>query len=172
MIVAGGVTKPVGAGPTAQPAVGRAARASSASLRRDQGRQDRPATPIHPYKFGNNGTTTGDNLTFDNLPKLFQTLDKAFPGKRYKVWITEYGKADEPAGQVARRVAEQAGVDACAPASASRARTRASSMLIWFLIYDESIAGRPFAGGFQSGLAFVDGGKKPSWNVFKAEARK
>ena len=43
-------------------------------------------------------------------------------------------------------------------------------MLVWFLVRDEDIAGRPFGGGFQSGLEFFNGKRKPSFSVFQSLA--
>jgi hypothetical protein len=44
-------------------------------------------------------------------------------------------------------------------------------MLIWFLVRDEDIAGRPFAAGFQSGLEYFSGKRKPAFSVFRSLAR-
>jgi hypothetical protein len=43
-------------------------------------------------------------------------------------------------------------------------------MLIWYLIRDEAIR-KPFAAGFQTGLAFNDGRPKPAWKVFRSLAQ-
>ncbi len=42
-------------------------------------------------------------------------------------------------------------------------------MLIWFLIRDQKSTGS-LASGWQSGLAYVNGNKKPIWNVFSSLA--
>ena len=44
-------------------------------------------------------------------------------------------------------------------------------MLVWFLVRDEDIAGRSYAAGFQSGLAFFNGKHKPAFAVFRSLAR-
>ena len=43
-------------------------------------------------------------------------------------------------------------------------------MLVWFLIRDEQVR-KPFAAGFQTGLAFTNGKVKPAWAVFRSLAQ-
>jgi hypothetical protein len=169
-IVAGGATKPNYSGPkTFEPAV--------APLRflQELGKRHPPLDVYshHPYRT-DAGKKVGqianpNDIAFADLPRLIKGLDSAFPGKRLHLWITEFGLQTNPpdgfqgvslsyqSQQLRRNVA------------ASRANPRID-MLVWFLIRDE-LARKPFAAGFQTGLAFTNGKLKPSWSVFRSLAQ-
>jgi hypothetical protein len=169
-IVAGGATKPNYSGPkTFEPAV--------APLRflQELGKFHPPLDVYshHPYRTDagkKKGQIANPNdIAFTDLPRLIKGLDSAFPRKRLHLWITEFGLQTSPpdgfqgvslsyqSQQLRRNVA------------ASRANPRID-MLVWFLIRDEAVR-KPFAGGFQTGLAFTNGKLKPAWSVFRALAQ-
>jgi hypothetical protein len=169
-IVAGGATKPNYSGPkTFEPAV--------APLRflQELGKYHPPLDVYshHPYRT-DAGKKKGqipnpNDIAFADLPRLISGLDKAFPGKRLHLWITEFGLQTSPpdgfqgvslsyqSQQLRRNVAS------------ARANPRID-MLVWFLIRDEQVR-KPFAAGFQTGLAFTDGKLKPAWSVFRSLAQ-
>jgi hypothetical protein len=168
-VVAGGATKPNYSGPkTFEPAV--------APLRflLELGKFHPPLDVYshHPYRTDagqKKGQVPNPNdIAFADLPRLITGLDTAFPRKHLHLWVTEFGLQTKPpdsfqgvslsyqAQQLRRNVAS------------SRANPRID-MLIWYLIRDEAVR-KPFAAGFQTGLAFTNGKPKPSWNVFRALA--
>jgi hypothetical protein len=169
-IVAGGATKPNYSGPkTYEPAVAPLRFALLLGKRR-------PPLDVyshHPYRTDvgkKAGQLPGVNdIGFADLPKLISGLDKAFPGKRLHLWVTEFGLQTNPpdsfqgvslsfqSQQLRRNVAS------------ARANPRID-MLVWFLIRDEQPR-KPFAAGFQTGLAFTNGNVKPAWSVFRALAQ-
>jgi hypothetical protein len=169
-IVAGGATKPNYSGPkTFEPAV--------APLRflQELGKYHPPLDVYshHPYRTDagkKKGQVANPNdIAFADLPRLIAGLDKAFPGKRLHLWITEFGLQTSPpdgfqgvslsyqSQQLRRNVAS------------ARANPRID-MLVWFLIRDEQVR-KPFAAGFQTGLSFTNGTLKPSWSVFRSLAQ-
>jgi hypothetical protein len=168
--VAGGATKPNYSGPkTYEPAV--------APLRflLELGKRHPPLDVYshHPYRTDagkKKGQVANPNdIAFADLPRLIKGLDKAFPRKRLHLWITEFGLQTNPpdgfqgvslsyqSRQLRRNVAS------------SRQNPRID-MLVWFLIRDE-LARKPFAAGFQTGLAFTSGKLKPSWSAFRSLAQ-
>jgi hypothetical protein len=168
-VVAGGATKPNYSGPkTFEPAV--------APLRflLELGKFHPPLDVYshHPYRTDagqKKGQVPNPNdIAFADLPRLITGLDKAFPRKHLHLWVTEFGLQTNPpdsfqgvslsyqAQQLRRNVAS------------SRTNPRID-MLIWYLIRDEAVR-KPFAAGFQTGLAFTNGKPKPAWNVFRALA--
>ena len=126
----------------------------------------------HPYRVSAGGKKLGpDDVDFTNLPALTKQLDKSFPGKRFHVWITEYGRESAPDTFYGVSVVKQAAL-----LRTNVAKVRANpriDMLIWYHINDE--AGQPTSNGivrgFQTGLAYASGARKPSWDVFRALAR-
>ena len=110
-----------------------------------------------------------NDIAFADLPRLIQGLDKAFPGKRLQLWVTEFGlQTNPPDGFQGVSLSTQSQQLRRNVASA-RANPRID-MLVWFLIRDE-MARKPFAAGFQTGLAFTNGKLKPSWSVFRSLAQ-
>jgi len=96
-------------------------------------------------------------------------LDQAFPRKRLHLWITEFGlQTNPPDGFQGVSLANQS-QQLRRNVAASRANPRID-MLIWFLIRDEQVR-KPFAAGFQTGLAFTNGQAKPAWSVFRSLAQ-
>jgi hypothetical protein len=164
--VAGGVTKPVGAGPLAsEPSV------APITFVKALGQLHAvfDVYAHHPYRGRPGQVLTGNNVGFDGLGRLFAQLDASFPGKHYHLWITEYGaQTNPPDSYVGVTPAVQATM-LRANVLAARANPRID-MLIWFLIRDQAING-PFAAGFQSGLAYVSGRPKPAWATFQSLAR-
>lgn len=168
--VAGGATKPNYSGPkTFEPAV--------APLRflMELGKQ-RPPLDVyshHPYRT-DAGKKTGqianpNDIAFADLPRLIKGLDQAFPRKRLHLWITEFGLQTNPPDSFQGVSLSYQSQQLRRNVAASRANPRID-MLVWFLIRDEQ-ARKPFAAGFQTGLAFTNGKLKPSWSVFRSLAQ-
>jgi hypothetical protein len=169
-IVAGGATKPNYSGPkTYEPAV--------APLRFLQllGKKHPPLDVYshHPYRT-DLGKKTGmvanpNDIAFADLPRLIKALDQAFPGKKLHLWITEFGLQTNPPDNYQGVSLGQQSLLLRRNVASARANPRID-MLVWFLIRDEQ-ARRPFAAGFQTGLAFTNGKLKPAWSVFRALAQ-
>jgi hypothetical protein len=165
--VAAGATKPNYSGPkTYEPAVAPLRFATLLGKRK-------PKLDVyshHPYRT-DVGKKAGakplkNDIGWDQLPKLIKGHDKAFPHKRLKLWITEWGlQTNPPDGFQGVSLGKQSRQLRRNVASA-RANPRID-MLVWFLIRDEQ-ARKPFAAGFQTGLAFTDGRLKPAWSVFRS----
>ena len=126
----------------------------------------------HPYRVSAGGKKLGpDDVDFSNLPALTKQLDKSFPGRRFHLWITEYGRESAPDTFYGVSVEKQAQT-----LRANVAKVRANpriDMLIWYHINDEAgqSVGNGIVRGFQTGLAYASGTRKPSWDVFRALAR-
>jgi hypothetical protein len=169
-IVAGGATKPNYSGPmTYEPAV--------APLRFALllGKRHPPLDVYshHPYRTDvgkKAGQLPGLNdVGFADLPKLIAGLDQAFPGKHLHLWVTEFGLQTNPPDSFQGVSLSYQSLQLRRNVAAARANPRID-MLVWFLIRDEQ-ARKPFAAGFQTGLAFTNGKLKPSWSVFRALAQ-
>ncbi len=163
--VAGGATKPTGNGPTSsEPSV------APLTFLKLMGHPRLDVYSHHPYRTSRTGTpTTNGNVGMDNLSVLMRQLDRSYPGRHLHLWITEYGvQTNPPDHYIGVSPAKQAALLRQAVASA-RANPRID-LLTWFLIDDEAIDGRPFAGGFQTGLGYVNGAHKPAWAAFRALA--
>jgi hypothetical protein len=166
--VAGGATAPYGRGPCATVA----GFAPLAFLR------DLVKKPVsldvwshHPYRNGRQNAKpfTGDNIDVQGMPRLYSALNKAFPGRKVLVWVTEFGAQTNPPDKwVGVTLAQQA--SSLKTAYATFKKSGRVKMLVWFLVRDEDINGRPFGAGFQSGLAYFNGKKKPSFSVFQSLA--
>ncbi len=169
-IVAGGATKPNYSGPkTFEPAV--------APLRflQELGKYHPPLDVYshHPYRTDagrKKGQVANPNdIAFADLPRLIAGLDKAFPRKHLHLWITEFGLQTNPPDGFQGVSLSYQSQQLRRNVNAARANPRID-MLVWFLIRDEAVR-RPFAGGFQTGLAFTNGKLKPSWSVFRSLAQ-
>ena len=166
-IVAAGATKPNYSGPkTYEPAV--------APLRflQELGKFHPPLDVYshHPYRT-DAGRKKGqkpnpNDIAFADLPRLIAGLDKAFPGKRLHLWVTEFGLQTKPPDTFQGVSLGTQSLHLRRNVAAARANPRID-MLIWFLIRDE-ISRKPFAAGFQTGLAFTNGKAKPAWRVFRS----
>ncbi len=166
--VAGGATAPYGRGPCAVvPGF-----APLAFLR------DLVKKPVsldvwshHPYRNGRQNAKpySGDNIDVQGMPRLYRALTKAFHGRRLPVWVTEFGAQTKPPDtRQGVTLAQQA--NQLRQAVAVFKKSGRVKLLIWFLVRDEDIAGRQFAAGFQSGLEFFNGKRKPAFAVFRSLA--
>jgi hypothetical protein len=164
--VAGGATKPGGDGPTAaEPSVNPTAFATA--LAKFHPKLD--AYAHHPYRVpGARCQTCGGLVTIDNLGKLTAALDKGWKGRRLHLWLTEYAAQTKPPDPLGVSTRTQATMLRHA-VQVMRKNPRVD-MLIWFLIRDQKSTGR-LASGWQSGLSFINGNKKPVWNVFASLAQ-
>jgi hypothetical protein len=166
--VAGGATAPYGRGPCAVvPGF-----APLAFLR------DLVEKPVsidvwshHPYRNSRQNATPfrGDNVDVQGMPRLYAALTKAFHGRKVPVWVTEFGAQTRPPDTRQGVSLSQQAAQLRQAVSAFRSSGRVK-MLIWFLVRDEDIAGRQFAAGFQSGLEFFNGKRKPAFAVFRSLA--
>jgi hypothetical protein len=168
--VAGGATKPNYSGPrTYEPAV--------APLRflLLLGKKHPPLDVYshHPYRTDvglKKGQLEGPNdISFADLPRLITALDQAFPHKNLHLWITEFGLQTNPPDSFQGVSLGTQSLQLRRNVASARANPRID-MLIWYLIRDEQTR-KPFAAGFQTGLAFTNGTLKPSWSVFRSLAQ-
>jgi hypothetical protein len=167
--VAGGATAPYGRGPCAVvPGF-----APLAFLR------DLVEKPVsldvwshHPYRNGRQNAKpfTGDNIDVQGMPRLYTALTKAFHGRKVPVWVTEFGAQTRPPDSYAGVSLSQQSQQLRQAVTAFRKSGRVQ-LMVWFLVRDEDIAGRKFAAGFQSGLEFFNGKRKPAFAVFRSLAR-
>jgi hypothetical protein len=166
--VAGGATAPYGKGPCASvPGF-----APLAFLR------DLVKKPVsldvwshHPYRNQSQNPLPykGDNVDVQGMPRLYAALNKAFPGRKILVWVTEFGAQTNPPDKW-QGVSLSTQAKQLSQTVATFKKSGRVKMLVWFLVRDEDIAGRPFGGGFQSGLEFFNGKHKPSFSVFQSLA--
>ena len=125
----------------------------------------------HPYRSQrqNAAPYTGDNVDVQGMPRLYSALNKAFPGRKILVWVTEFGAQTNPPDKWQGVTLSQQ-VSSLRAAYTAFKKSGRVKMMVWFLVRDEDIAGRPFGAGFQSGLEYFNGKHKPSFAVFKALA--
>jgi hypothetical protein len=122
----------------------------------------------HPYRNARTSAKpyTGDNIDVQGMPRLYAALNKAFPGRKVLVWVTEFGAQTNPPDKYVGVTPAQQATQLKTTYNLFKKSGRVK-MLVWFLVRDEDIAGRSFAGGFQTGLEYFNGKRKPSFNVFK-----
>jgi hypothetical protein len=163
--VAGGATAPIGLGPCAS-VPGIAPLAFLRYLVKKPVSLD--VWSHHPYRNGRitSKPYTGDNIDVQGMPRLYAALNKAFPGRKVLVWVTEFGAQTNPPDKLQGVTPAQQAAQLKSTYAAFKASGRVK-MLVWFLVRDEDIAGRPFYQGFQTGLEYFNGTRKPSFNVFK-----
>jgi hypothetical protein len=168
--VAGGATAPYGRGPCAV-VPGFAPLAFLRDL--VEKRVSLDAWSHHPYRNGrqNAAPYRGDNVDVQGMPRLYAALRKAFHGRKVPVWVTEFGAQTKPPDTRQGVSLSQQSAQLRQAVSLFR-RSGRVKMLIWFLVRDEDIAGRSYAAGFQSGLAFFSGKRKPAFAVFRSLARR
>jgi hypothetical protein len=163
--VAGGATAPYGKGPCA----------STPGFSPISFLQDLVKRPVsldvwshHPYRNmkTNSKPYKGNNVDVAGMPRLYKALNKAFPGRKVLVWVTEFGSQTNPPDSYVGVTLAQQAID-LRNAYASLRRSGRVGMLVWFLVRDEDIDGRPFAGGFQSGLEYLNGKHKPAFVTFQ-----
>ena len=164
--VAGGATAPYGKGPCAS-----VAGFAPLSFLRDLVKKpvSLDVWSHHPYRNArqNAAPYTGDNVDVQGMPRLYAALNKAFPGRKVLVWVTEFGAQTNPPDRwQGVTLAQQ--VTSLKTAYATFKASGRVKMLVWFLVRDEDIAGRPFGAGFQSGLSFFSGKHKPAFSVFQS----
>jgi hypothetical protein len=115
-----------------------------------------PLTPPPPAKRGAPPTA----VTLGNFQQLTAELQRLYGNMR--IWVTEYGYQTNPPDKYF-------GVSSAKQALyMKQAWTRLVAspkvdMMIWFLLRDEARVGA----GWQSGLMYVGGTKKPSYNTFR-----
>jgi hypothetical protein len=166
--VAGGATAPYGRGPCAV-VPGFAPLAFLRELVKKPVSLD--VWSHHPYRSQRQNAQpyTGDNIDVQGMPRLYSALNKAFPGRKILVWVTEFGAQTNPPDkwQGVKLSQQVSSLRSAVKTFKSSGRVK---MLVWFLVRDEDIAGRPFGAGFQSGLEYFSGKRKPSFNVFRTLA--
>jgi len=128
---------------------------------------------IHPYNsvpgLGVGDGTTADpsfragNVRIGNFKLFLQRVDKLWPHRRYRIWITEYGWQTFPDHILGVAPAKQATFLKQA-IGIFRKRYRRVDMLVNYLIRDEPV----YPGSWQSGLRFLDGRKKPAYAAWVA----
>jgi hypothetical protein len=125
----------------------------------------------HPYRNGRQNALPyrGDNVDTQGMGRLYSALNKAFPGRKVLVWVTEFGAQTNPPDRWQGMTLSQQ-VTSLRTAYTTFKKAGRVKMLVWFLVRDEDIDGRPFGAGFQSGLEYFNGKHKPSFNVFKSLA--
>jgi hypothetical protein len=115
-----------------------------------------PTTPPPPAKRGAPPTA----VTLGNFERLTAELQLLYGNMR--IWVTEYGyQTNPPDTFFGVSNAKQALY--MKQAWTKLVANSKVDMMIWFLLRDESRVGA----GWQSGLTYVSGVKKPSYNVFK-----
>lgn len=162
--VACGVTNPGGNN------IGRAKRASTSPIPFIQWMKRGDATfdvyAHHPYNGSAFETPTGGSgiptrIGLGDLPKLIRELDRLWPRKKYRIWLTEYGyQTNPPDKNFGVSWAKQA--DYLEQANGILVANPRVTMLIWFLLRDQEDLG-----GFQSGLVTAAGKRKPAYDVYR-----
>jgi len=126
---------------------------------------------LHPYpvtgRVGFDDGTLAPNITLHNIGDYLKELDRLWPSKRYKVWLTEYGQQSKP-DRYGSTLNGQASF--VRTAMAKLKRTPRISVLVWFLIRDQAVEPRGRSDQWQSGLRTVTGAKKPSYGAWQATA--
>ena len=116
----------------------------------------------HPYYGRPNESPAarpgGSAVTLGNIGVLIKQANKLF--RRKPIWITEYGYQTPPDRQFGVSFATQARY--LAQAYAIGRRTRQLTIMIWFMLRDDT----NLSVGWQSGFLTAAGKKKPSFNVF------
>ena len=165
-VVAGGVTSPYGCGAGCDvPSI------APLTFLRDLHRLGAPfdVWAHHPYRIRSGETPTKGNrdpqVSFGNLGDLRRALDKLYPRRHVKIWLTEFGYQTNPPDTYlgvspARQAAYLADVVRIAR------RLPGVDMLIWFMIRDEDIGDRPGAAGFQTGLVWASNRLKPGFSTY------
>jgi Glycosyl hydrolase catalytic core len=147
--------------------VARSSRPSMAPLvfmaaARKAGMRTLDAYAHHPY-YGNPGESPaskgrGGAILLGNIGTLIKQANKLF--RKKPIWITEYAFQTPPDRLFGISYARQARY--VAQAYAIGRRTPQISMLVWFMLRDDT----NLSIGWQSGFLTAGGKKKPSFNVF------
>ena len=131
-------------------------------LARKSGMRRMDAYAHHPYSnpFEAPGAKPRDrtSVILGNLTALVKQSNKLFGRK--PIWITEYGYQTPPDRQFGVSYGKQAAY--VAQAFAVARRTPQVTMLVWFMLRDDTNISQ----GWQSGLLTAAGKKKPAFNVF------
>jgi hypothetical protein len=147
----------------------------SATYRRDPscGRLQADGWATHPYSWLRSPLVRPrdrDDVTISSLDRLETALDRAGRAgalpPHLPVYITEYGVQSKPDPYVGVSLAQQAEFDALSERIAWRDhRVRSFAQ---YLMRDDRPDNNPIRyGGFESGLRFSNGHKKPSYDEFR-----
>jgi hypothetical protein len=129
---------------------------------RKAGMRSLDAYAHHPY-YGRPSESPswkpgGTAIELGNIGTLIRQANKLF--RKKPIWITEYGYQTPPDRQFGVSFARQAKYVAQAYAIARR--TPQISMMVWFMLRDDT----NLSLGWQSGFLTASGKKKPAFNVF------
>jgi len=131
---------------------------------------------VHPYSsapqlgaadgsYATIGTHAPD-IAVGNFGSFVRELDRLWPGRRDRIWVTEYGWQSYPDERLGVPPWQQALFLTEAISTFRRSYPRVD-VLVNFLIQDEPT---DRVAGWQSGLRFVDGRKKPAYDAYAASA--
>ena len=126
----------------------------------------------HPYRSQRQNSTpyTGDNVDVQGMPRLYSALNKAFPGRKVLVWVTEFGAQTNPPDKwQGVTLAQQ--VSSLKTAYAAFKKSGRVKMLVWFLVRDEDIAGRAVRRGLPVGPRVLQRQEEAVLRVFQSLAR-
>jgi hypothetical protein len=120
---------------------------------------------VHPYPptgvEGFDDGTTAPNITLSNFEFYVQDLDKLWKGKRYPIWITEFGAQSTPDRNGAARGAQALFVKQALRRLVNRFPR--VTTLVWFMLRDEPLEVAGQSDKWQSGLRDINGKKKPAY---------
>jgi hypothetical protein len=141
---------------------------------------------VHPYnnvpRLGlrdgrNQSRTNPRTITVGNID-TFITLSNQIFGKRYPIWVTEWGWQTRPPRVAGYPTQGQYGVTGAQQAQflrqsiAELSRYPQIKRAMWFLLRDDPPCTRPCQTPWTSGLVTYEEKRKPSWNAWRqARAR-
>jgi hypothetical protein len=121
---------------------------------------------IHPYNsipvqgLRQGAGSTGPNIYPGNFGRFTRELDRLWPGRRTRIWLTEFGIQSYPDRFFGVSPQAQAAFLTGA-VRLFRTRHRRVETLVWFLVRDEAELR-----GWQSGLRTAGGAKKPVYRAW------
>ncbi len=104
----------------------------------------------------------GPNIYVGNFGEFIREADRLWPGKRYKIWLTEFGIQSYPDRFFGVPPASQAAY-LRASINIFKQRYKRVETIVWFLVRDEV---EPK--GWQSGFRTASGRQKPAWRAWLA----